>query len=446
MNYADSALLTDLYQLTMMQAYFDAGMDHAAVFEFFVRRLPKNRNFLIAAGLEQVLDYIRRVRFTNDEIHWLSNTGLFSRPFLRSLEGFRFRGDVDAMPEGTIFFGDEPIVRVTAPISQAQLVETRVINLLQYQSMVASKAVRCVLAAPDRVLVDFGLRRTHGAEAGLLGSRACYIAGFTATSNVYAARAFNIPISGTMAHSFIQSCDDEEDAFLKFARANPRNTVFLIDTYDTEAGARKVVQIARKLRKEGININGVRLDSGDLAEHARKVRRILDRGGLKDTTIFASGNLDEDALERLSRAKAPIDGYGVGTRVLTSADFPYLECAYKLQEYAGKPRMKLSESKVSWPGIRQVFRQTDPKNGAFISDTIGLATDVQPGTPLLVPVMRGGKLLRRPTPLMRSRERVTEQLSNVPASLRSLHPKSFPVTISKSLQELADRVRRTTAT
>lgn len=442
MNLASSGLLTDLYELTMMQAYHHAGMEEVAVFEFFVRRLPPTRNFLVAAGLEQLLEYLRRVRFTTDEIQWLSSTGSFNRRFLRYLEQFRFRGDVDAMPEGTIFFADEPVVRVTAPVPQAQLVETRVINLIQFQTLIASKAIRSVLAAPGKSLVDFGLRRTHGSEAGMLGSRACYIAGFTSTSNVLAGREFDIPISGTMAHSFVQACDTEEEAFLKFAHANRNNVVFLIDTYDTEAAAKKVVRVAARLRKDGIVVRGVRLDSGDLAEHARKVRKILDRGGLREISIFASGNLDEKSLQLLTTAKAPIDGYGVGSRVLTSADVPYLDCAYKLQEYAGTPRCKLSESKATWPGVRQVFRQSNKKNGEFVSDTIGLSTDLQAGAQLVTPVMRQGKQLAANPSLKEIRDNLKNQLANFPASLRSLQPApAFPVYISESLQQLAAQFR-----
>lgn len=441
MNYAAEGIFTDLYELTMMQAYLDAGMNDIAVFEFFVRRLPANRNFLIVAGLEQLLDYLRRVRFSDDDIHWLRSTRMFSRRFLKYLEQFHFRGDVDAMPEGTIFFANEPVVRITAPISHAQFVETRVINLIQFQTLIASKAIRCVLAGSGKLLVDFGLRRAHGSEAGMLGARACYIAGFTATSNVLAGHEFGIPLSGTMAHSFIQACDAEDESFLKFARSNRDNVVLLLDTYDTEAAANKVVQLAPKLRKLGINIKGVRLDSGDLADHARKVRRILDNGGLQQTSIFASGNLDENSLQRLTAAKAPIDGYGVGSRVLTSADAPYLDCAYKLQEYASRPRFKLSESKATLPGAHQVFRFHDRNTGQLETDTITLATNEEPGIPLLLPAMRRGKLLTAHPSLPQIRNIVIKEVANLPASLRSLEPMpSYPVLISKPLQQLAARL------
>jgi nicotinate phosphoribosyltransferase len=359
MSAGTSALLTDLYQLAMLHGYLASGMDGSAVFEFFVRKLPRGRNFLVAAGLEQALEFLANFRFESDELGWLRETRRFPAEFVQWLETLRFTGDVDAMPEGSVFFADEPILRVTAPLPEAQIVETRLINLLQLPTLVASVAARCVLAAPGKLLVDFGLRRSHGAEAGLLGSRACYLAGFHATSNVLAGRLFGIPLSGTMAHSFVQACESEEAAFAAFARANRDNVLLLIDTYDTDAGAAKVVELARRLRSEGITVQGVRIDSGDLGDHARRVRRILDDGGLAEARIFASGNLDEHRLQELILGGAPVDGFGVGTRILTSADAPYLDCAYKLEEYAGKPRRKRSEGKATWPGRKQVYRQFD---------------------------------------------------------------------------------------
>ena len=334
-NASSSALLTDLYQLTMLQGYFDQGMEETAVFEFFVRKLPGQRNFLIAAGLEQGLEFLENVRFTAQELDWISNHGAFRPGFVNYLEQVRFTGDVHAMPEGTVFFTNEPILRVTAPIAEAQLVESRLINLLHFQTLIASKAARSVLMAPGKLLVDFGLRRAHGAEAGLLAARASYLAGFAGSATVLAAPLYGVPVFGTMAHSFVQAHDDETTAFEHFARSLPENVILLIDTYDTEAAAEKVVALAPKLARDGIKIKGVRLDSGDLADHAFKVRRILDDGGLRDATIFASGSVDEYVLARLVKQNAPIDGYGIGTHMDTSADAPYLDCAYKLVEYAG---------------------------------------------------------------------------------------------------------------
>ncbi|MGZ8465883.1 MAG: nicotinate phosphoribosyltransferase, partial [Candidatus Binatia bacterium] len=322
-NAPSSALLTDLYQLTMLQGYFDRRMEETAVFEFFVRKLPAQRNFLIAAGLEQALGFLENLSFTAEELNWLSNHGAFRPAFVNYLDQLRFTGDVHAMAEGTVFFANEPILRVTAPIMQAQLVESRLINLLHFQTLIASKAARSVLMAPAKLLVDFGLRRAHGAEAGLLAARASYLAGFAGSATVLAAPLYGIPIFGTMAHSFVQAHDDESAAFEHFARSLPDNVILLIDTYDTEAAAEKVVRLAPKLARDGIKIKGVRLDSGDLADHAFKVRRILDDGGLREATIFASGSVDEYVLARLRERDAPIDGYGIGTHMDTSADAPY---------------------------------------------------------------------------------------------------------------------------
>jgi len=442
MNPAASVLLTDLYQLTMLQAYHDQGMDGSAVFEFFVRKLPECRNFLMAAGLEQVLEYLEALRFDADDLDWLAASGRFSRDFVDALADLRFTGDVDAMPEGTVFFGDEPILRVTAPLSQAQLVETRIINLLQFQTLVASKAARSALAAPGRLLVDFGLRRAHGAEAGLLSARASYLAGFSGTSAVLAGRLWEVPIYGTMAHSFIQAHADENEAFEHFARSHPKNAVMLIDTYDTEAAAEHLVPLARRLAGEGVAIQAVRLDSGDLAQHARRVRRILDAGGLNGVKIFASGNLDEYRLRELIGSGAPIDGFGVGTRMNTSADMPYLDCAYKLQEYDGEARRKRSEGKATWPGRKQVFRRFDA-DGRIEQDILTTADDAVAGEPLLLPVMRGGKRLPDQPHLAAIREHARRQLATLPEALRGLDPAPpLQATVAEPLRALAQWVDR----
>jgi nicotinate phosphoribosyltransferase len=349
MSLASSALLTDLYQLTMLQGYFEKGMEETAVFELFVRHLPEQRGFLVAAGLEQALDFLEHLRFTPDEVQWLGASGRFKRDFLDYLEQLRFTGDVQAMPEGTVFFPPEPILRVVAPLPQAQLVESRLINLLQYQTMIASKAARVTLAAQGRAVIDFGFRRAHGAEAGLLAARAAFLAGLAGSATVASGVSFGIPTFGTMAHSFIQAHDDELEAFEGFARAQPDNVILLIDTYNTEAAASKVVTLAPRLQQDHITIKGVRLDSGDLADHARRVRRILDEGGLTDVRILASGNLDEFVIQGLVADDAPIDDFAIGTRLVTSPDAPYLDCVYKLQEYAGRARRKRSEGKATWP-------------------------------------------------------------------------------------------------
>ncbi len=440
MNLPSSLLLTDLYQLTMLQGYVEQGMEEQATFEFFVRKLPPTRNFLLAAGLEQTLSFLENLRFTPEELEWLNGCGLFRRALVDYLEKLHFTGDVHAMPEGTVFFPDEPIVRITAPLPQAQLVETRLINLLHFQTLIASKAARSVLVAPGKLLVDFGLRRAHGAEAGLLAARASYLAGFSGTSAVQAAPLFGIPIYGTMAHSFVQAHEDETAAFERFAYANADNVVLLIDTYDTEAGAAKVVSLAPRLREKGIAIQGVRLDSGDLAEHARKVRRILDDGGLSDAVIFASGNLDESSVGQLVAAQAPIDGFGIGTRMDTSADAPYLDCAYKLEEYAGRARRKRSEGKATWPGRKQVYRRYDA-DGRMCSDILTLEDDPQEGEPLIKPVMRTGRRLNAATPLRALRERARNQLARLPQQLRILEKgPDYPVQVSQSLCDLAKAV------
>ncbi|MCL4763163.1 MAG: nicotinate phosphoribosyltransferase, partial [Burkholderiales bacterium] len=325
---AAGVLLTDLYELTMLQAYHAERMEGVAVFELFVRKLPAQRRFLVAAGLAQAVDYLLGLRFDDGDCEHLVRDRGFDPGFVASLRDLRFTGDLDAIPEGTIVFPDEPLVRVTAPLREAQLVESRLLNLLHFQTIVASKAVRCVLAAPGKRLVDFGMRRAHGAEAALLSARASYLAGFAATATVEAGRAFGIPVAGTMAHSYVQAHRDERSAFAAFARANPRNAVLLIDTYDTRRGAAIAADVAKAMAREGIAIRGVRIDSGDLAGHACAVRAILDAAGLRGVTIFASGNLDEFAVRDIEARGAPVDGYGIGTRMNTSADAPYLDCAY----------------------------------------------------------------------------------------------------------------------
>jgi nicotinate phosphoribosyltransferase len=342
------------------------------------------------------------------------------------------------MAEGTVCFSDEPILRVTAPLPQAQLVESRLINLLHFQTLIASKAARCVLAAPGKFLVDFGFRRAHGAEAGLAAARASYLAGFAGTSTVAAGRMFGIPTFGTMAHSFVQAHDDEETAFADFAAANPQAVVLLIDTYDTEAAARKVVELAPRLRQRGIVVKGVRVDSGDLAEHARKVRRILDDGGLREVTIFASSSIDEYLLKDHADQGVPIDGYGIGTHLDTSSDAPYFDCAYKLQEYAGRPRRKRSEGKATWPGRKQVYRRYG-SDGVMLNDVVTDVEEAREGRALLHEVMRHGRRLSPPPPLSAIRDYAAQELASLPQALRELrHEPPYPVLISQTLRDLAD--------
>jgi nicotinate phosphoribosyltransferase len=442
MSEQPSALLTDLYQINMIQAYLDHGATKTAVFEFFVRTLPARRGFLVAAGLEQALDFLADLAFSAAEIDWLKRTGRFGENLLDYLATLRFTGDVHAMPEGTVFFANEPILRITAPLPQAQLVESRLINLLHFQTLVASKAARMMLAAPNKVLIDFGFRRAHGAEAGVMAARASYLMGFAGTATVLAGKDFGIPLYGTMAHSFIETFDDELDAFAAFARARPDNLVLLLDTYDTEAAARKVVALAPRLKAAGITIRGVRLDSGDLVALSRSVRAILDAGALRDVTIFASGGLDEDALAAFVRQNAPIDGFGVGTSLTTSSDVPAVDCVYKLQEYAGVPRRKRSPNKATWPGRKQVWRRYGA-DGRMAGDLLAADGDAKSGEPLLELVMRGGRRLRPPPSLDEIRRHAERELERLPEPLRALAPgTSYGVEVADDLKELAADVDR----
>jgi nicotinate phosphoribosyltransferase len=438
-------LLTDLYQLTMLQAYWRSAMSDLAVFEFFVRKLPKQRLFLVAAGLEQVLQYLEELQFGAREMAWLRSTRRFDPQFLDWLAGLRFTGDVHAMPEGSIFFPDEPILRVTAPLPVAQFVESRIVNILHFQTLVASKAARMVLQQPKAMLVDFGLRRAHGADAGLLAARASYIAGFTGTATLAAERAFGVPAFGTMAHSFIQAHDSEKAAFRSFATAWPQGTTLLIDTYDTIEGARRAAGTARDLAALGIPIGGVRLDSGDLIALSHQVRQILDAEGFPAMKIFASSSVDEYLMAQAAAAKAPIDGYGVGTHLTTSSDAPYLDCAYKLQEYAGKPRRKHSAGKVTWPGRKQVYRRLTTA-GRVEADTVTIEGDRQTGEALLVPVMRNGHRVAEPEPMQQLRNRAAVSLASLPDELRKLERDigeiSFRPTIAAALLLLADEADR----
>jgi nicotinate phosphoribosyltransferase len=437
---ASSALLTDLYQLTMLQGYFEQGMEETAVFELFVRTLPAPRGFLLAAGLEQALDYLEQVQVTSDELQWLTQGGRFSRDFLDYLGQLRFTGDVYAMPEGTVFFPPEPILRVVAPLPQAQLVESRLLNLLHFQTMIASKAARAVLAAQGKGLIDFGFRRAHGGEAGVLAARAAYLAGLAGSATVAAGFSFDIPIYGTMAHSFIQAHDDELEAFEHFARAQPENVILLIDTYDTELATHKVVSLARRLGQDGITVKGVRIDSGDLAQHARQVRRILDSAGLHHVRILASGNLDELSIQAMVASGVPIDDYAIGTRLVTSVDAPFLDCVYKLQEYAGRARRKRSEGKATWPGRKQVYRKYGA-DGRMEGDLLTLVDDLHEGEGLLQPCLLSGKRLAPPPSLSALRQQVAVQLSRLPDHLQQLKlDPPYPVTIAPALRQLAHQV------
>ena len=427
-------LIVDLYEVTMLEAYLAHEMNELASFELFVRRLPETRRFILAAGLDQALAFLESFRLTPEELADLSRVHPLGASAARRLSDLRFAGDVDAVPEGTVLFAGEPILRVTARLPEAQLVETRLLNIIHFQTLVASKAARAVLAAGGRPLVDFGLRRAHGGEAGVFAARAAYIAGFSGTSNVRAGADFGIPTFGTMAHSFIQAHDDEAAAFASFASVHGARVALLIDTYDTEAGARKVVTLAQSLAKRGLALRAVRIDSGDLGEHARRVRRILDEGGLRDVQIVARSGLDEHAIAALVAGGAPIDRFAPGTKIVTSADAPYLDCAYKLVEYAGRPRLKRAEGKQTWPGRKQVWR-TRSAGGLLQCDYLAPAAEVVKGaTPLLEAVMRAGRRLSPSRPLEQIRSAALAEVSTLPEGLRSLAPgPRFSVRVSERL-------------
>ena len=432
----ESALITDLYQLTMLQAYRKLGLGRTAVFELYARRLPPERGYLLVAGLEQVLEYLEGLRFESAELDWLASLGHFAPDFIEWLAELRFTGEVHAVPEGTVLFADEPWLRIAAPLAEAQFVESRVINLMHYQTLIASKAARCVLAAGGRPLVDFGMRRAHGAEAACLAARAAVIAGFAGTATLEAGRRYGLELYGTMAHSFIQAHEDEKSAFAGFSRCHPDHSTLLIDTYDTRAAAHEVVA----LKQAGANIGAVRIDSGDLEELSRAVRAILDAGGCGDIRILASGTLDEYQVERLVAAGAPIDSFAIGTRLGTSADAPSIDCAYKLEEYAGRPRRKRAWGKETWPGRKQVYRSLGT-DGRIRADVVALETEGAPGVPLLEPVMRGGRRLHAVEPLAAIRNRAARSLATLPlGSLALVEPQAPAATISPGIRALADRV------
>jgi nicotinate phosphoribosyltransferase len=442
MDILKSPLLTDLYQLTMLQGFIEDGFHEEAVFEFYVRQMPANRSFLVAAGLESCLNFLENMAFTEEELHYMEGTNRFSSSLIDYLRQLRFTGDVHALPEGTIFFPNEPLIRITAPLPVAQLIETRLINFLHFETLITTKAARCVLAAKGRAsLIDFGLRRAHGAEAGLLAARASYLAGFTGTATVPAELIYGIPVFGTMAHSYIEAHDNEETAFLNFALANPNNVTLLIDTYDTLKGAQTAARVAAKLADRNIRVRAVRLDSGDLFALSQAVRAILDEKGFPDIRIFASGNLDEYAVEDLLERGAPIDGFGIGTRLDTSADVPYLECAYKLIEYAGVPRLKKSSGKETYPGRKQVSRRM--RDGRMEGDAIGLEDEPMDGSPLIEKVMEKGKRLGTPEDLKTLARYAGEQRQNLPPELTRLEGAgSYPVRISAALLRLKEETER----
>jgi nicotinate phosphoribosyltransferase len=435
------ALFTDLYELKMLQAYLEEGMEQEAVFSLFVRRLPEARNYLLACGLDTVLDFLERLRFTDDDIRYIASLEGFSARFLEQLKDFRFTGEVHAVPEGTPVFANEPLLEVIAPIAQGQLIETLVMNQVHLQTVLASKAARVVAAAQGRAVVDFGARRMHGIDAALKAARAFYIAGVASTSNVVAGRAWGIPVAGTMAHSYIQAHDSEEDAFAKFAALYP-DTILLVDTYDTLAGVRRVIDLARRLG-DAFKVSAVRLDSGDLGALAKQSRALLDAAGLQRVKIFASGGLDEFEVGKLVEGGAPIDGFGVGTAMGVSDDVPALDIAYKLSEYAGKGRLKLSTGKPVLPGRKQIFRREE--SGRATGDVIGCDDEKLPGRPLMRTVMQNGRRLAEAAlSLSEIRAHAEQEMALLPEQVRRIalaHP-PYPVEISARLQAKHARIAR----
>lgn len=433
-----SALFTDLYELTMARAYAAERMDQTAVFELTFRKMPRNRNYIVAAGIGDVLDFLSNFSFDDEDLDYLRHSHGFPEEFLKRLQALRFTGDVYALPEGTLVFPHEPIVQVIAPILQAQLMETFVLNQIHLQSLAAAKAARVVEAAEGRGVVDFGSRRAHGTDAAIKVARAAYLAGGRGTSNVLAGRIYGIPVFGTMAHSYIQAHDSEAASFEQFAALYPETTL-LVDTYDTMEGVRKVVDLSRKLGGR-FRVRAVRLDSGDLGALASGTRKMLDEAGLKHVTIFASSSLDECEIRKLVRSGAPIDTFGVGTKLAVMEGGSHLDMAYKLVEYAGKGRLKLSSKKVLYPGRKQVFRQIE--NGRMVGDVIGRFDEQLPGEPLLQPVMLRGKSTLS-IELEESRRRLQCELTRLPEHLRSLDPApaGYPVGFSEFLQRDLDRIR-----
>ena len=442
----DLALLMDLYELTMAESYFAYKRDTFATFDLFVRELPRQRSYLIAAGLEDILNYIRTLKFSREDLEYLRSQKTFSADFLRYLARFKFRGDIWAMPEGEVFFANEPILRVTASIIQAQIIESFLLNTINLQTMIAAKASRVVCACGGRGVYDFSLRRTHGPDAGIKAARSSYIAGFDGTSCVLAGKLYKIPIAGTMAHSYVMSFKKEIDSFLAYGTTFPDRTTLLVDTYDTKKGIENAVAIGLYLKERKHRLQGIRLDSGDIVSLSKFARQALDRAGLVYVKIFASGNLDEFKIKEILAKGACVDNFGVGTHMGTSIDAPALDVIYKITEVTDEegrflPTMKLSKGKVTYPGRKQVFRAQDRK-GKFIKDILGLEKEKVEGKPLLIKVVAGGKVIYKQPSLAKIRSFAKDNLSRFPERLKEVYPRYiYPVIISHKLKKL----RRTLA-
>ncbi len=437
----NTALLLDLYELTMAESYLLYKRNTFATFDLFIRALPENRAYLVACGLEDVLSYIRDIRFNREDLEYLRKQKIFSVDFLNYLMKFRFRGDIWAIPEGTIFFANEPIIRVTASIIEAQIIESFLLNTINLQTMIASKASRVVLAAKGRGVYDFSLRRTHGSDAGIKVARASFLTGFSGTSCVLAGKLYKIPITGTMAHSYVMSFKHELDSFLAYSNTFPERTTLLVDTYDTEKGIENAIRIGLYLEAAKHRLQGIRLDSGNIVVLSKLARRMLDKGGLNYVKIFASGNLDEFRIKELLAKGARVDNFGVGTNMGTSIDAPSLDVIYKISEVTDEngnflPTMKLSRGKVTYPGRKQVFRIRGRK-GRFIKDILGLEKERIKGKPLLIKVMQKGRIIYRLPSLDKIRISVKNNLSNFPEAMREVYSRyEYPVVISPQLKKL----------
>lgn len=442
------ALATDLYQMTMGASYHALGIDQPATFSLFVRRLPPNRSYLVAAGLEEALDRLVKLRFDADALDYLASVGQIRGDFIEALSHFRFEGEVFAVPEGRVVFAGEPLLEVRSSVLAGQIAETLILNAMHYPTVVASKAVRYVNAAKGRALVEFGLRRTPGLDAGLAAARASYITGFAATSNLMAGQRYGIPVSGTVAHSFIQIFPSELQAFRAFAETFPGPVTLLIDTYDTIQGARHAAVVARERRAEGGRVLAVRIDSGDLVAMSREARKIFDRQGLSDIQIIASGGLDEWDVAELVASGAPIDSFGVGTQLVNSADAPSLDMVYKLVEFDQEFRLKLSPDKATYGGAKQVWRQSD-NAGQFVRDLITGREEESPGPDwesLLVPVLRDREIVLSQS-LEQIRQNHQSDIRRLPQALHELdgggnYPVSFSPALERRQRQAIEEVRR----
>ncbi len=439
------ALFIDFYELTMAQAFQQSGHTATSTFSLFIRNYPPDRGYFVLAGLADILDYLEGWRLSSEDLEYLKSLNRFADGFLEHLRQLRFTGAVRAMREGSIFFIDEPVLEVTAPVIEAQLLETFLINQVNLQTILATKASRIVHAAQGRHRIDFAARRTHGIDAADKFASVSYLVGFDATSNTTAGALYGVPLSGTMAHSYIMTFDNESESFRQYASSFPDTSTFLVDTYDTLEGIEKAIAIAREMRERGDELLAIRLDSGAILELSRKARAMLDEAGLPAVQIFASGGLDEFEVDELLRAGAPIDGFGIGTKVGVSADAPWTDCVYKLVEYAGRPVLKLSAGKQTLPGPKQVFRFRDPA-GIYLRDVIAQPHEqCSEAEPLLESVMAGGRRSRPDPTLEELRLHFRKELACLPEGHKRLRaPDLYDVQISEGLLRLQERVVRET--